>query len=199
MFFESVRMTEGFDPLKEGCSRSEGVTSRVRYAISHQAGCAPDIIVSPVLLVRAECPSHLALAPHVQPCASLCALWGNDLLHPDWLLGCSLMTQCFLPVPRLLLCLFAMGVAGSPQTTGEVWLRSSLLWRTFFESFIWQNGKNSWSGNSSEDTDSHTNVVDRLSNLVWLSLSVRWLSKGCEFPRPRDSLLKKALSVCVLL
>lgn len=154
MFSESVRMTEGFDPLKEGRSRYW------RSDFSSQISHFPEARMCPCHCGVSCTPSQGRASPP-GPGASRAAdsrgffmrSLRKRLLHPDWPF---FNTQCFPPVPRLLRCLFAMGVARSPKTTGEVWLRSSLLWRTFFESFIWQNGKNSWPGNSSEDTDSYT-------------------------------------------
>jgi hypothetical protein len=70
------------------------------------------------------------------------------LFHLSLLLGSSLMIKMLsLPlVPGLLCYLLKMGVAWVSESLGKVSFRSSFLWRPLFESFIWQNGKNSWSG-----------------------------------------------------
>lgn len=58
-------------------------------------------------------------------------------------------SHAFFPVvPGLLCYLLKMGVAWVSKSIGKVQFRSSFLWRSFFESAVWQNGKNSWSGNT---------------------------------------------------
>lgn len=79
-----------------------------------------------------------------------CGFWDSYLRKP-FLFPLSLFwindLNALSPVPGLLCYLLTMGVARVSKSLGKVQFGSHFLWRPFFESFIWQNGKNSWSGN----------------------------------------------------
>lgn len=89
-------------------------------------------------------------SPRPPPPAFSYGFWDSYLRKP-FLFHLSLFwvndLNAFSLVPGLLCYLLKMGVAWVSKSLGKVQFRSHFLWRSFFESLIWQNGKNSWPGN----------------------------------------------------